>query len=123
MTARRVAFVANRLTVGGLERVVLELATRRIRNVVFLTTDVHHAEVIRHAPRPGLLFHELVAGPLSAGFGRPGSLDPALRPTRLFADSGYENFGELSVEEHGLTARVIDLGGRIRFETTLVPEP
>jgi alkaline phosphatase D len=101
--------------------IVRELARRRVRNVVWLVADVHRAEVIRHAPLPGLVFHELVAGPLSASWGQPGILDDTLRPTRLFADGGYDNFGELDIEPTGLTVRIFDADGGQRFETTLTP--
>jgi alkaline phosphatase D len=102
--------------------IVRELAERRVRNVVWLVADVHRAEVLRHAPAPGLVFHELIAGPLSAGFGRPGALDDTLRPTRLFAEGGYYSFGELGLSEAGLAVRIIDADGRVRFETTLAAE-
>jgi alkaline phosphatase D len=105
-----------------LGRIVRELAERRVRNLVWLVADVHRAEVLRHAPAPGLVFHELVAGPLSAGFGRPGALDDTLRPTRLFGEGGYYSFGELGLSEAGLAVRIIDAERRVRFETTLAPE-
>jgi len=102
--------------------IVRQLAAHRVRNVVWLVADVHRAEVIRHTPLPGLVFHELVAGPLSASMGRPGILDHTLRPTRLYGEGGFYNFGELHVTEAGLTVRIIDAAGRVRFETTLAPE-
>jgi alkaline phosphatase D len=101
--------------------IVRELAARQIRNVVWLVADVHRAEVIRHAPLPGLVFHELVAGPLSGSSGQPGVLDDTLRPTRLFGEGGYANFGELDVEPGGLTVRIFDADGEVRFATTLAP--
>jgi alkaline phosphatase D len=103
--------------------IVRALAAARVRNLVWLSADVHRAEVLRHAPMAGAVFHELTVGPLGAGFGRPGVLDGTLRPTRLFAEGGYYSFGELRAEETGLTVRIIDDGGRARFETVLRPEP
>src|SRR3989442_748465 len=50
---------------------------RGVKNLVFLTADVHHAELIRHHPTPEFSFHEFIAGPLSASPGRPGPA-PAL---------------------------------------------
>ena len=105
-----------------LGRIVRALAEHRVRNVVWLVADVHRAEILRHAPAPGLVVHELVAGPLSAGFGRPGALDDTLGPTRLFGEGGYYSFGELGVSEAGLAVRIIDADGRVRFETALAPE-
>jgi alkaline phosphatase D len=105
-----------------LRAIVRAVAERRVRNLVWLVADAHRAEVIRHAPVPGLVFHELMAGPLSAGFGRTGPLDDTLNPTRLFGEGGYYNFGELSVDGKGLTVRIVDADGRVRFETLLRPE-
>jgi alkaline phosphatase D len=102
--------------------IVRELAGRGVRNVVWLVADVHRAEIIRHAPLPRLVFHELIAGPLSAGTGQPGWLDDTLRPTRLYGEGGFLNFGELVADAPGLTVRIIDAAGRIRFETTLAPQ-
>jgi alkaline phosphatase D len=62
-----------------------------------------------------------MAGPLSAGFGRTGPLDETLNPTRLFGDGGYYNFGEIAIDASGLTARIVDAEGRVRFETVLRP--
>ncbi len=102
--------------------IVQALAAERVPNVVWLVADVHRAEVIRHAPAPGLIFYELIAGPLSASLGRPGALDDTLRPTRLFGEGGYYSFGELRVSERGLEVRILDADGRVHFETTLTPE-
>jgi phosphodiesterase/alkaline phosphatase D-like protein len=99
------------------------LAAGRVRNLVWVAADVHRADVLRHAPPGGRAFHELVAGPLHASRGQPGALDPTLRPTRLFVGGGFYNFGELRVEETGLAVRIIDDAGRVRFATTLAPEP
>jgi alkaline phosphatase D len=103
--------------------IVRALAAARVRNLVWLSADVHRTEVLRHAPMAGTVFHELTVGPLGAGSGQPGVLDGTLHPTRLFAEGGYYSFGELRVDETGLTVRIIDAGGRVRFETVLRPEP
>jgi alkaline phosphatase D len=106
-----------------LTAIVDDLARDHVKNVVWLAADVHHVDLIRHAPRPGLVFHELVAGPLRATHGRPGLLDTMLHPTRLFGAGGYENFGELEARPDGLGVRILDAEGAVRFETTLRPEP
>jgi alkaline phosphatase D len=106
-----------------LGEIVRQLAAARVRNVVWLGADIHHAEVIRHAPWPGLAFHELLAGPLQAGTSQAGFLDDTLGPTRLYAEGGFYNFGELRIQPAGLEVRIIDADGRERFATTLVPEP
>lgn len=103
--------------------IVQELAAHRVRNLVWLTTDVHFPAVLRLAPLPGLVFHELIAGPLHAAHGYPRSFDRTLNPTRLFADGGFDNFGEIRLDASGLTVRIIDADGRERFGTTLLAEP
>jgi alkaline phosphatase D len=97
------------------------LRDARIRNVVFVTGDVHHAELIRHEPWPGFLVHEVVAGPLSARQGYPRFLDRSLR-SRSLGSLGFSlNFGELLVDGRGLQARIFDDGGTLRASVTLAP--
>ena len=103
--------------------IVQKLAAHKVRNLVWLTTDVHFPAVLRLAPLPGLVFHELIAGPLHAAYGYPRSFDRTLNPTRLYADGGFDNFGEIRLDASGLTVRIIDADGRERFGTTLLPEP
>jgi alkaline phosphatase D len=93
-----------------------------VRNLLFLVTDVHHAEIIRHRPAPGLVLHELVAGPLAASTGRPRALDSGLNPVTLFARGEVRNFGEIAVEPASLTVRMVDEGGTVMFTHVLKPE-
>jgi len=94
------------------------LEARRVSGLVFLATDVHHAELIRYEPdldgdgRP-FVFHELLSGPLSAVRGQPKPLDPTFRPRSLWAEGDLFNFGELEV------ARV---DGRPRLTVTIRDE-
>ena len=86
----------------GFERELIDLLTfldrENIDNVVFLVTDVHFAMSLRYdndfdGDGDTLLFHELVAGPLSAVRTQtPFQLDPTLRPTILFAKGDLDNF-------------------------------
>jgi alkaline phosphatase D len=92
-----------------------QLRERGAKNLVFLVADVHHAELIRHTPAAAWSFHEFVAGPLSAGFGRPRPLDEGLNPRSLFARGGVNNFGEITIEPAGLTARILDEEGTVLF--------
>ncbi|HEX3178795.1 MAG TPA: alkaline phosphatase D family protein [Methylomirabilota bacterium] len=98
------------------------LRARGVRNLVFVAADVHHAEVIRHQPQPDWSFHELIAGPLSATFGRPRPLDMSLNPRSLFARGGVFNFGEVTIEATGLTVRLVDDTGGVLFTHTVTPE-
>jgi alkaline phosphatase D len=119
------AAAAGRPTGFEHELLVILDALRRggVRNLVWLTADVHHAAALRHEPWPGFVLHELAAGPLRAGLARPGPLSPTLRPRRLYGDGGFDGFGELAVSSAGATVRLLDAEGRVRFETTLAATP
>ncbi|HET8577764.1 MAG TPA: alkaline phosphatase D family protein [Methylomirabilota bacterium] len=95
---------------------------RGVKNLIFLATDVHHAELIRHHPTPEWSFHEFIAGPLSATLGRPRPLDMGLNPRTLFAVGEIENFGEVAIDSTGLTVRIIDIDGQVRFTHTIGPD-
>src|SRR5436309_2930552 len=99
-----------------------QLRERGVKNLVFVVADVHHAEIIRHQPAPGWSFHEFVAGPLSARFGRPRPLDEGLNPRSLFARSGVNNFGEVTLEPAHLTVRLYDEEGAVLFTHTIKPD-
>jgi alkaline phosphatase D len=104
------------------DAILKELRTRGVKNLVFAVGDVHHAEMIRHEPQPGFVFHELIAGPLSAGFGRPRPLDDSLGPRSLFAHGGAFNFGEVTVDAQAFTVRFIDVDGAVMFTHILTPQ-
>jgi alkaline phosphatase D len=109
-------FAAER---DGILRVFRE---RGVKNLVFLAADVHHAELIRHRPAAAFVFHEFVAGPLSARPGRPRPLDMALNPQTLFARGGGYNFGHIVIEPAQLTVRIVDEDGAVLFTHTVRPE-
>ncbi len=98
------------------------LRARGVKNLVFLAADVHHAEVVRHAPFPGWTFHELIAGPLEARHGRPRPLDEGLNPRTLFARGGANNFGSITIDSAGLTVRIIDEDGAVLFTHTIATQ-
>jgi len=95
---------------------------RKVKNLFWIAADVHHAELIRHAPWPDFAFHEFVAGPLSASRGRPRPLDQGLNPRSLFGLGEIDNFGEMAIDAVGLTVRIIDVTGKVRFSHTIGPE-
>jgi alkaline phosphatase D len=95
---------------------------RGVRNLVVVAADVHHAEVLRHRPFSDWSLLELVAGPLSASLGRPRPVDQGLGPESLFALGGVENFGAVTVDQAGLTVRIVDVHGFERFTRTFPPE-
>lgn len=80
-----------------------------IKNIVFVTTDVHFPANIRYeidANGDGdkLIFHELISGPLSAfRFGMPGGvpipkLDTTFNPRLLYEEGGIFNFGYVKIQ-------------------------
>ena len=104
------------------DAILREFRTRDVHNLVFITADVHHAELIRHHPHPDWSFHEFIAGPLSATLGRPRPLDMSLGSRSLFAHGGVFNFGEVIVEPSNLTVRLIDDKDTVLFTHTIGPE-
>jgi alkaline phosphatase D len=110
-----------------------------ISKPVWITTDVHFAEVFRYRPfpdDPSFAVHELATGPLNAGIFPNRDFDSTLNPERLFfhgpttpeAVTTWEeakrwfNFGELTVRRNGrLTARIVDTAGSTLFSLELAP--
>ncbi len=105
-----------------------------IRNSLWLTTDVHFAEVFRYTPFPGFAVHELVTGPLNAGIFPNADVDQTLNPQVLFGPrpavspttwSGAKdafNFGTVGVDRSGrLTARIVNTAGATLYSLTLMP--
>jgi hypothetical protein len=81
---------------------------------VFVSGDVHHAELLRHEPSPGFTVHEFVAGPLAARQGYPRFLDRSLNSRSLGSLGFTPNFGELVIDGSTLHVRVIDASGAVR---------
>ena len=104
------------------ESILQSFRARKVRNLLWITADVHHAELIHHQPWPDFSFHEFIAGPLSASRGRPRPLDVALNPRSLFGLGEVDNFGEVTIDPGGLTVRIFDASGSMRFESTIAPE-
>jgi alkaline phosphatase D len=115
------------------------MAERGIDNVVWITTDVHFAEVFRYVPfaeQPSFVVHELATGPLNAGIFPNRDFDSTLNPQRLFfhgpatpeSVTSWEeakrwfNLGLLEVAADGvLTASIVDTGGRRLYALRLEP--
>jgi alkaline phosphatase D len=96
--------------------IVEAIVTRDIRNVVWLAADVHYVQANAYDPsgdgRPD--FHEFIAGPLSANPVRPVAPAPTFRPTNLFSDSGYFNFGLVTTDHQRFQVQIVDSEGTVR---------
>ena len=95
------------------------LRDQGVRNVVFLSGDVHHAELLRHEPAPGFVVHEFVAGPLAARQGYPRFLDRSLRSHSLGSVGFTPNFGEIVIDAASLQARIYDASDTLRTSVRL----
>ncbi len=123
----------------GFESELIDLLTffdrEKVKNIVFVVTDVHFAANLRYwidlnGDHEPLLFHELVNGPLNAYTAPvPGELDPTLRPITLYAEGGFFNFSYIQLKRSSdgtvhLVAEIRDQHGEPRFGSRLelVPE-
>jgi alkaline phosphatase D len=87
----KAALTAGAVGLQGLELAALlrSLRDNDVRNVVWLTADVHYAAAHYYDPRKARFtefrpFWEFVAGPLHAGTFGPNALDPTFGPEVRF---------------------------------------
>lgn len=108
------------------------------RNVVFITTDVHFAEVFRYTPFADdttFKVHEVVTGPLNAGLFPNRAYDSTLNAESLFfygpsanvtawSDAKpWMNFGLAHIDAHGrLALSVNKIDGEPVYTLTLDPQ-
>jgi alkaline phosphatase D len=93
--------------------VLRELARRRVRNMVWLTADVHYTAAHHYSPDRAAVgdfdpFWEFVSGPLHAGAFGPNTLDPTFGPEAVFVHAppaantspmdGFQHFGEIDID-------------------------
>ncbi|TVT17009.1 alkaline phosphatase [Amycolatopsis rhizosphaerae] len=119
--------------------VLREIAHRRVRNVVWLTADVHYTAAHHYSPDRAAIgdfdpFWEFVSGPLHAGAFGPNKLDPTFGPEAVFVHAppapntspmdGFQHFGELNVDGAGgeLTVCLRDGKGVSLWSATLRPQ-
>jgi alkaline phosphatase D len=114
------------------------LKHRRVRNVVWLTADVHYCAAHYYNPARAAFrdfdgFWEFVAGPLNAGTFGPNVLDGTFGPQAVFVKapppgqsnlspySGYQFFGEVNIDAQSrdMTVDLRDLNGVSVFSKTL----
>ena len=117
-----------------------ELKRRRVRNVVWLTADVHYCAAHFYQPARAAFrdfdsFWEFVAGPLNAGSFGPNTLDGTFGPQVVFFKappagqsnlspySGLQFFGEVNIDAYSaeLTVDLRDINGLSVFSKTLQP--
>ncbi len=115
------------------------LKARRVKNVVWITGDVHYCAAHHYDPAHAKFtefdpFWEFVAGPLNAGTFGPNRLDATFGPEVKFTgipqglkgnrppSEGYQFFGTLKVDarHRTLTARLHNLAGDVLY-TVEVP--
>lgn len=113
-------------------RVLQHVAAAGLRNLVFLTADVHYAAAHRYGwPTP---FWEFVAGPLHAGQFGPNALDPTLQPEVIFANRRpgdpqnvapsprSASYGVIEIARDGsMRVNLKDGGGRTLHRQRLAP--
>ena len=116
------------------------LKRERVRNVVWVTGDVHYAAAHHYDPARARFadfdpFWEFVAGPLHAGTFGPNALDPTFGPEVRFLgipagmkpnrppSAGLQFFGTLRVDgkTEVLTAQLHDLTGKALYTVDLPP--
>ncbi|WP_040161891.1 alkaline phosphatase D family protein [Mobilicoccus massiliensis] len=128
--------------VGGREhelgRVLSGIKKRRIRNVVWLTADVHYTAAHHYDPARAVFtdfdpFYEFVAGAIHAGSFGPNEFDATFGPKALFTKSGdypgqsprtgkNQFFGHVTISGDGLFhVSLRDATGETLYRKTLEP--
>ena len=107
-----------------LKIIVDSIMARRVRNVVWLTADVHFVEANAYdADRDGVPdFHEFIAGPLSASSKQPLPVQSPFAVQTLVAEGGYRNFGKVRADLSTFDVTILDDVGRVRFRHRLVAQ-
>jgi len=113
---------------------------RKIRNVIWITTDIHYTAAHYYDPAKAqftdfLPFWEFVAGPLNAGTFGPGEMDDTFGPQVKFTgippgmkgnrppSAGLQFFGAVRIDGKTgvMTVSLHDLGGKKLFGVDLRP--
>jgi alkaline phosphatase D len=109
-----------------LTKILGELKRRNVKNVVWITADVHYAAAHRYDPTRATFtdfdpFWELVAGPIHAGSFGPNKLDATFGPEAVFVWAtdkqnaapwdGFQSFGTIDVTADALTCALVGIDG------------
>lgn len=130
--------LGRELELGDLLRFIKQ---RKIRNVIWITADVHYAAAHYYDPAKAqftdfLPFWEFVAGPLNAGTFGPGELDNTFGPQVKFTgippgmkqnrppSAGFQFFGSVRIDGKTelMTVQLHDLSGTVIYKLDLPPD-
>jgi len=115
------------------------IKANHIKNVVWLTADVHYCAAHYYDPAKAQFtdfdgFWEFVSGPINAGSFGPGDLDNTFGPQVVFQKAppsqnysplgGYQFFGQVDIDAQSqeMTVSLVDIDGVTLFSKTLGPE-
>jgi len=117
------------------------IKNNRIRNVVWVTADVHYASATYYRPARARFaefdpFWEFVAGPINAGTFGPGEIDQSFGPEVRFKSApegmkqnrppseGMQYFGRIAIDggTEVMAVTLHDLKGDVIFSVKLNPE-
>jgi alkaline phosphatase D len=126
------------LELAGLLRFIKQ---HDIRNVVWVTADVHYASATYYTPQRAQFtdfkpFWEFVGGPLNAGTFGPGEIDhtfgPDVRYVSIAADMQqnrspadllqFFGLGRIDAKTRAMTVSIHDVDGKERYKVELPPE-
>jgi alkaline phosphatase D len=119
-------------------RLLQRLQQAGVRNVVWVTADVHYCAAHHYAPERAAFtrfdpFWEFVAGPMHAGTFGPNALDGTFGPAVRFASAApspnrppsdnLQFYGTLDIDPgtRALTAALWDVTGKKLWSTELAP--
>ena len=116
------------------------LKAHHVRNVVWITADVHYCAAHHYDPTRATFtefdpFWEFVAGPLNAGTFGPNPLDPTFGPEVRFIgipagmkqnrppSEGLQFFGTLTADatHRTLTVQLLNVAGQSLYKVELAP--
>jgi alkaline phosphatase D len=123
-----------------LARLLSALKAAKVRNLVWITADVHYTAAHHYAPERAVFqdfdpFWEFVSGPIHAGTFGPGDLDPTFGPrvqyskhppagqANLPPSMGLQFFGEIDIapQSHEMRVSLRDLEGGLLYSVPLLP--
>ncbi|MBM6405854.1 alkaline phosphatase D family protein [Phycicoccus sp. CSK15P-2] len=119
-------------------RVLAAFKRHRVRNVVWVTADVHYCAAHHYSPERAAFtdfdpFWEFVAGPINAGTFGPNAMDATFGPEVVFSKAadypnqsprgGNQFFGHVAIDASGLfTASLRNTAGEVLFSRDLEPQ-